>query len=125
MSISSMSSIALGGLNQAQTSLDNTARRIAGAAGQSDSVDLSTDAVALIQAKNDFGANIMLKVADEMDKSAIDLSAEFIGGAGGRKDRSTVSFGSVDTGPSRQIQSIISRKIAQPNFWPCRFMPHA
>jgi flagellar hook protein FlgE len=66
----------LGGLNQAQTSIDNTARRIAGAAGQSDVVDLSTDAVALIQAKNDFGANIkVLKVADEMEESAISILA--------------------------------------------------
>jgi flagellar hook protein FlgE len=70
----SVSSIALGGLNQAQASLENTARRISGASGQQDSVDLSTDAVALIQAKNDFGANIKaLQVADEMEKSAIDL----------------------------------------------------
>lgn len=76
MSISSMSSIVLGGLNQAQASLENTAHRISGAAGQSDSVDLSTDAVALIQAKNDFGANIkVLKVADEMEKSAISILA--------------------------------------------------
>jgi hypothetical protein len=72
----SVSSIALGGLNQAQASLENTARHIAGSAGQSDAIDLSTDAVALIQAKSDFAANInALKVADEMEKSAINLLA--------------------------------------------------
>jgi hypothetical protein len=43
---------------------------------------------------------------------------------GWRKDRSTVSAGSVDTGPSRHSQRIISGRIAPPNFWPCRFMPH-
>jgi hypothetical protein len=71
-----VSSIALSGLNQAQTSLENTARRISGAAGQGDSVDFSTDAVNLLQAKNDFETNIqVLKVASEMEKSAINLVA--------------------------------------------------
>lgn len=70
----SVSSVALSGLNQAQATLENTAKRISGAAGQGDSVDFSTDAVTLIQAKNDFDANIkVLKVADELAKSAIDL----------------------------------------------------
>jgi hypothetical protein len=41
-----------------------------------------------------------------------------------RNARSTISFGSVDTGPSRHSQRIISGIIAPPNFWPCRFMPH-
>lgn len=43
---------------------------------------------------------------------------------GWRKSRSTLSLGSVLTGPSRQSQRIISGMIAPPNFWPCRFMPH-
>jgi len=43
--------------------------------------------------------------------------------AGWRKSRSTLSFGSVETGPSRQSHRIISGMIAPPNFWPCRFMP--
>ncbi len=41
-----------------------------------------------------------------------------------RKLRSTVSFGSVDTGPSRHSHRIISGMIAPPNFCPWRFMPH-
>ena len=72
----SISSIASTGLNQAQTVLDNTAKRISGASGQSDSVGLSTDAVSLIQAKNDFEANInAIKVGDALDKSTISLLA--------------------------------------------------
>jgi hypothetical protein len=72
----SVSSIALGGLNQAQASLESTAQRISAPAGQGDSVSLSTDAVSLLQAKNDFAANInVLKVADEIAKSTIDLVA--------------------------------------------------
>jgi len=72
----SVSSIALGDLNQAQASLESTAQRTSAAAGQGDSVSLSTDAVSLLQAKNDFAANInVLKVADEIVKSTIDLVA--------------------------------------------------
>jgi flagellar hook protein FlgE len=72
----SVSSIALNGLNQAQATLENVEKRISGAAGRGDAVDLSTDAVNLIQAKSDFEANIkVLEVADELNKSAIDLLA--------------------------------------------------
>ena len=71
-----VSSVALGGLNQAQATLENTAKRINGAAEQGDSVDLSSSAVALLQAKGDFEANIqVLKVADQLEKSAINLIA--------------------------------------------------
>jgi flagellar basal body rod protein FlgG len=72
----SVSSIALNGLNQAQATLENVEKRISGAAGRGDAVGLSTDAVNLIQAKSDFEANIkVLEVADELNKSAIDLLA--------------------------------------------------
>jgi flagellar basal body rod protein FlgG len=72
----SVSSIALNGLNQAQATLENVGKRISGAAGRGDAVDLSTDAVNLIQAKSDFEANIkVLEIADEQNKSAIDLLA--------------------------------------------------
>ena len=71
-----VSSVALGGLNQAQANLENTGRRINGAAEQGDLVDLSTNAVARLQAKGDFEANIqVLKVADQLEKSAINLIA--------------------------------------------------
>ena len=43
--------------------------------------------------------------------------------AGWRNVRSFLSFGSVETGPSRHSQRIISGRIAPPNFWPCLFMP--
>ena len=44
--------------------------------------------------------------------------------AGWRNARSTMSLGSVDTGPSRHNHRIISGTIAPPNFCPCKFMPH-
>lgn len=70
----SVSSVALGGLNQAQATIENTVKRINDAAGQEDTVALSTDAVNLIQAKGDFQANIqVLKIADQLEKSAINL----------------------------------------------------
>jgi flagellar basal body rod protein FlgG len=71
-----VSGAALNGLNQAQATFEDAARRISGAAGQGDSVSLSADAVTLLQAKSDFEANInVLNVADEMEKSAINLIA--------------------------------------------------
>jgi len=42
-----------------------------------------------------------------------------------RKFRSTVSFGSVDTGASRHSQRIMSGMIAPPNLWPWVLMPQA
>ncbi len=73
-----VSSIALRGLQRAQVQVENSAGRIARWAGSSgggmDSVDLSQDAVALLAAKDQFGANIsVLKVADKMQKSVINL----------------------------------------------------
>src|ERR1041385_4427340 len=45
--------------------------------------------------------------------------ARFVPGAAGwRNDRSIASFGSVETGWSRQSQRIISGNIAPPCFWP-------
>jgi flagellar hook protein FlgE len=74
-----VSAIALQGLQQAQTQLENTAQRLS-AAGSSadgtpvDTADLSQAAVALLTAKNQFNANInVLKVADQMQKSVINL----------------------------------------------------
>ena len=72
----SISSAALSGLNQAQATFENAAKRIAGGSVTGDSVDLTSAAVNLLQAKNDFEANLKsLSVADELDKSAIDLVA--------------------------------------------------
>jgi flagellar hook protein FlgE len=76
-----ISAIALGGLEQAQVQLEKAAISLAGAAGSSssassDSVDLSAGIVALLSAKNDFAVNIsVLKTADQIQKSAIDIMA--------------------------------------------------
>jgi lipase chaperone LimK len=65
-----ISAIALGGLEQAQSSLDNAAKRIASDTSLPD----SKDAVILIQAKNDTASNIaVLKTADDLQKSTISL----------------------------------------------------
>jgi len=70
---------ALGGLQQAESQVNAIASKIAVSGGSSatdssDSVDLSSQAVALIQAREDFSANIgTLKVVDEMQKSLFDL----------------------------------------------------
>ena len=77
------SSIALQGLQQADTQLDAAAAaRIASASANSpdgapvDVVDLSTEMVALMSARNLFDANLAtLKTADQMQKSLIDLKA--------------------------------------------------
>lgn len=66
------------GLQQAESRVNAIAGKIAvsGDGNAADSVDLSTQAVALIQARNDFSANIgTLKVVDEMQKSLFDLLA--------------------------------------------------
>jgi hypothetical protein len=65
-----ISAIALGGLKQAQSSLDNTAKRIA----SDKSLPSPSDAVVLIQVKNDSAANAaVLKTADDLEKSTISL----------------------------------------------------
>jgi len=72
-------SVASNGLNQAQVALESTANRIGGSGGsaaQVDSTSLSNNAVDLIQAKNDFAANIgVIRTADELARSTIDLLA--------------------------------------------------
>jgi flagellar hook protein FlgE len=70
---------ALGGLQQAESRVNVIAGKIAVSGGgstadSSDSVDLSTQAVALIQARDDFSANIgTLKTIDEMQRRLFDL----------------------------------------------------
>ncbi len=66
----------LAGLNAATTSLNKVAQNMAnyGGSAAGDSVNLSSDAVTLLQAKNDFVAN--LKVAqteDQLTKSALSI----------------------------------------------------
>jgi len=71
---------ALGGLQQADDLLDRTASRLARlpllAGAPQDEVSLSDEAVALLQAKNGFQANLgALKVGDEMEQSALEMLA--------------------------------------------------
>jgi hypothetical protein len=65
----------LAGLNAATASLNKVAENVASYGGNAgDSVDLSSNAVALLQAKNDFVAN--LKVAqteDQLTKSTLSI----------------------------------------------------
>jgi flagellar hook-associated protein FlgK len=69
-----VSAIALGGLEQAQSQLENTAKRIANPVNPVDGVDLSQEAVSLLQARTDFQANLAtLKVSDQMIQSLFDV----------------------------------------------------
>lgn len=75
-----ISSIALQGLQQAQSQFENSAIRVSNAGAASpngsgiDTVDLSSAAVQMLASKNQFTANInVLKIADEMQKSIINL----------------------------------------------------
>jgi flagellar hook protein FlgE len=74
--------IGLQGLEHAQASVQKTAERLAGTGaastspGTPDTVDISQEMVSLMQARNDFAANIrMLKTADEMQRQVMDLLA--------------------------------------------------
>jgi flagellar basal body rod protein FlgG len=65
---------ALDGLLHSSVQFDQAARRMVRASlPPADTVDLSTAAVALLQSRNNFDANIkMFQVADEMAKTTID-----------------------------------------------------
>ena len=76
------SSIALQGLQQADTQLNAAAAKISSAGATSpdaanlDVVDLSAEMVALMSARAFFSVNLAtLKAADQMQKSLIDLTA--------------------------------------------------
>jgi hypothetical protein len=77
-----ISAIALQGLNQAQTQVEQAGQRLAsvgsntGDAPPVDTATLSEAAVSLLSAKNAFATDIkVLKVANEMQSQAIDLIA--------------------------------------------------
>ena len=61
------------GMQRAEDQLNQAAQAIAAPPGpQADSVDLSAQAVALIQAKNNFEANLKaLQIGDEMTKTLL------------------------------------------------------
>jgi flagellar hook protein FlgE len=69
---------ALGGLQQAEDQVNRTASLLArspfSTGAPQDEVSLSDAAVSLIEAKNSYSANLdSIKVADEMQKSALSL----------------------------------------------------
>jgi hypothetical protein len=74
-----ISAIALQGLQQAETQLENAATVIASAGANSaspDAVDLTVEMTALMSARNQSAVNLsVLKTADEMQKATIDLMA--------------------------------------------------
>jgi len=77
-----LSAIALQGMQQAETQLENVAIKIAEYGATSpdganlDTVDLSAEMVALMSAKNEFSLNLKtLETADEVQKSLIDVMA--------------------------------------------------
>jgi len=64
----------LAGLDRASGQLDRVAVAVSQAVDPQDSVDLSAEAVAMIQARNNFEINVkMLKVEDQIAKSTIEL----------------------------------------------------
>jgi hypothetical protein len=66
--------VALSGLDHAQTAFNNAAARVGDPAASGDAVDLSGSAIALLQAKNEFTANIdLVKVADDIARTTISL----------------------------------------------------
>jgi hypothetical protein len=69
---------ALGGLQQADDQLDRTASRLAHLplliGAPQDEVSLSDEAVAFLQVKTDFQANMgAVKVGEEMDQAALEI----------------------------------------------------
>ncbi len=74
------SAIAIQGLQQAEAQLETAAARIASAGsnapdGNLDTVDLSTELVALMSAQNLFEVNLAtIKTADQMEKALVDIT---------------------------------------------------
>ena len=69
-------SVPLAGMKQAEESLQKTASRLAGAgvAGAGDTVDLSAEMVALIEARNEFAVNTkVVRTEDQMTKSLLNI----------------------------------------------------
>jgi flagellar hook protein FlgE len=68
--------VALDGLSRAAAQLEATAARIARSADPADSVDLSAEMIALIEARNAFAINArVLRTANEMESHLVDLLA--------------------------------------------------
>jgi len=71
-----ISRIALTGMDQAQARVERAASRLAGLSQPNDTVDLSSEMVALLQAPHDFAANAQVaKTGDQMQKYLLDVLA--------------------------------------------------
>ncbi len=69
-------SVALDNIGRATTQLNSAAARIAKISDPTDSVDLSAEAVNVLQARTSFEASIaVLRTANDMQKSLVDLFA--------------------------------------------------
>lgn len=70
-------SVALGGMQNAQSTLQKTAERVATVSPESsDSVDLSSEMVAMLAARNQFQTNAaVIRTADDMQKKLLNLLA--------------------------------------------------
>ena len=70
-------SAALGGMQNAQRTLQKTAERIAEASPEtSDSVDLSSQMVAMLAARSQYQTNArVIQTADDMQKKLLDMLA--------------------------------------------------
>jgi flagellar basal body rod protein FlgG len=68
---------ALGGMQGAQTKFEKAAERIAGASTQpTDSVDLSTDMVEMLAARNQYQSNArIIQTSDDMQKKLLNILA--------------------------------------------------
>ena len=70
-------SVALGGMRNTQSTLEKSAERIAAVSPEtSDSVDLSSQMVAMLAARNQFQSNArVIQTADDMQKKLLHLLA--------------------------------------------------
>ena len=69
-------SVPLEGLDRAESSLNQSAAKIAqiGSNGPSDSVDLSSELVTLLQARNSFQTNVaVLQTENQLTKSSLNI----------------------------------------------------
>jgi flagellar basal body rod protein FlgG len=68
---------ALGGMQDAQSKFEKAADRIAGASTQpTDSVDLSTDMVEMLAARNQYQSNArVIQTSDDMQKKLLNILA--------------------------------------------------
>lgn len=73
---SSVSAASLQGMQKAETQLNTAANKIAQSAQSGDTLDLSSDMVSLITARDNFMANVgAAKSGDEMQRALLNLIA--------------------------------------------------